>query len=108
MASRFLERTTSAVSPRLRRKVSPKLGIAWNPPSYKFAGSPSKRDCMSEAVTAYAYRVGEAVAAYILDPALLQRNLLGASLPGGRGLPPATESKLLLIAYEALIVLVPR
>ena len=34
---------------------------------------------MSEAVTAYAYRVGEAVAAYILDPALLSVTLLVAA-----------------------------
>jgi hypothetical protein len=49
------------------------------PASFTLGGSPNKRDSMSEAVTAYAYRVGEAVAAYILDPALLSVTLLVAA-----------------------------
>jgi UPF0716 family protein affecting phage T7 exclusion len=42
------------------------------PASFTLGGSPNKRDSMSEAVTAYAYRVGEAAAPYILDAALMR------------------------------------
>jgi hypothetical protein len=53
-------------------QVSPKPGVALGPTSCILAGSPNKRGSMGEAVTAYAYRVGEAAAPYILDAALMR------------------------------------
>jgi hypothetical protein len=70
------ERATSSVSDGENicdiPQVSPKPGVALGPSSRILAGSPNNRGSMSEAVTAYAYRVGEAAAPYILDAGLMR------------------------------------